>query len=91
MNESSVGLRLTDDGPSGTAGVDVAVARGVWWGEATAHQRVEDTVTAVGHQGRVSLQLLPLSHHCNRPRVVYSKQPKLGLTQESVVLLVRMR
>ena len=30
-------------------------------------------------------------HRDLRSQVVYSKQPKLGLTQEFVVLLVRMR
>ena len=34
---------------------------------------------------------LLFSRSCLRPQVVYSKQPKLGLTQEFVVLLVRMR
>ena len=50
----------------------------------------------------VALQFIVIHHigsvsyndrcvHCLRSQVVYSKQPKLGLTQEFVVLLVRMR
>ena len=32
-----------------------------------------------------------MAHYSLRSQVVYPKQPKLGITQEFVVLLVRMR
>ena len=46
----------------------------------------------LGHCGRLGASIVnSVLYYGNRSQVVYSKQPKLGLTPEFVVLLVRMR
>ena len=46
---------------------------------------------AIGHVTLRPVLRAEWPDHGLRSQVVYSKQPKLGLTQEFVVLLVRMR